>query len=288
MPSYFLHYPRLVTESSVEVLNGTLRTLDFETFETLEDDWAKQSYFEATKPVFWIRTGDDVGRATTAESGDSAEDPFAPARADAMLIYNALLAVTGELYPDPRLSMEYFRNDDAWRRRIGPFERTWLLNARGLEPTAEETLLSVAALAEDWHEHGFRYDDRVFSPLRGLASLASTFMSPALGMLPLIVSLEGFLLPTKVEGIARSMADAIRRLLADSASEDIAGFMRDVYQIRSELLHGRTFPAEDLSAICGALQQLTGSVVIAAAGEMMKRPTELPDFEALQKEWLAK
>lgn len=287
MPSYFLHYPRLVTESSVEVLNGTLRTLDFETFEKLEDDWARKSYFEATKPVFWIRTGDDVGRVTSTESGGE-EDPFAPARADAMLIYNALLAVTGELYPDPRLSMEYFRSDDAWQRRVGPFERTWLLNGRGFEPISEETLLSVAALAENWHEHGFRFDDRVFSPLRGLASLASTFMSPALGMLPLIVSLEGFLLPAKVEGIARHMAAVIKQLLPDSASEDIADFMRDVYEIRSELLHGRTFPAEDISVISGTLQQLTGSVVIAAAGEMMKRTLAPQDFDALQKEWLPK
>jgi hypothetical protein len=288
--SYFLHYPRLVTDHSVEVLNGTLRTLDFETFKKLDDDWARQSYFEQTQPVFWIRTGDDDARVTAPESGpEIEEDPFAATRDDAMLIYNALLAVTGQLYPDPRLSMEYFlHGEGAWRRRVGPFERTWLLNGGGLDPTAEEDLHSIAALAEDWHKHGFRHDDLVFSPLRGLASLASTFMDAALGMLPLIVSLEGFLLPAKVDGIARHMAAVIKHLLADTAPVDLDEFMRAVYRARSSVVHGEQIPGEEISEICYRLQQLTGAVVIAAAGEMMKRQLDSQKFDTLRKEWIPK
>ena len=289
MPSYFLHYPRLVTDSSVEVLNGTLRTLDFETFEKLEDDWAKKSYFEATKPVFWIRTGDDVARVTETESGPEMEDNALDAtRDDALLIYNALLAVTGQLYPDPRLSMEYFTHGPAVSRRVGPFERTWLLNGGGLEPTTEEDLRAVAALADEWHSHAFRHDDVVFSPLRGLASLASTFMTPALGMLPLIVSLEGFLLPAKVEGIAGHMANVIKHLLADKTPDDIDQFMRAVYRARSAVVHGGEIPSEELSEICQRVQRLTGAVVIAAAGELMKRKLDAKEFDTLRKEWLPK
>jgi hypothetical protein len=285
--TYFLHYPRLVTDSSVEVLNGTLRTLDFETFEKLEDDWARKSYFESTKPVFWIRKGDDVARVTETESGPEMDDDALDAtRDDAMLIYNALLAVTGQLYPDPRLSMEYFLHGQAVSRRVGPFERTWLLNGGGLEPTSQETLRSAANLAEAWHQHGLRHTDVVFSPLRGLASLASTFMNPALGMLPLVVSLEGFLLPARVEGIARRMAEVIKHLLADTTPDDIEEFMRAVYRARSSVVHGGEIPREEISEICLRLQQLTGAVVIAAAGEMIKRQLDPQKFETLRKEWL--
>jgi|GEM_PF-5979697 len=287
--SFFLHFPRLVTDSSVAVLNGTLRTLDFETFEKLEDDWARKSYFEETKPVFWIRTGDDIARVTVTESGpEMDENALDGTRDDAMLVYNALLAVTGQLYPDPRLSMEYFLHGQSVSRRVGPFERTWLLNGGGLEPTSQETLRPVAALAEAWHQHDFRHTDVVFSPLRGLASLASTFMDPALGMLPLVVSLEGFLLPTKVDGIARHMADVIKHLLADAAPDDIDEFMRAVYRARSSVVHGGEMPREEISEICLHLQQLTGAVVIAAAGEMMKRQLDSQKFDTLRKEWLPK
>jgi hypothetical protein len=283
--SFFLHYPRLVTDGSVEVLNGTLRTLDFETFLTLEDDWARESYFKRTRPVFWIRTGEEVGRLHTTASDD---DPFAATRDDAMLIYNGLLAVTGELYPDPRLSMEYvLSGTGAWSRRVGSFERTWLLNGGGLEPTPQEVLDSVAALAKDWHSYGFRHDDVVFSPLRGLASVASTFMEMALGMLPLIVSLEGFLLYKKVDGIAQHMAQAIKHLLGDAVPVDIEDFMRGVYKVRSELIHDAEIPSEDIAAICGALRQLTGSVVIAAAEQMMQRQIPSEKFDELRQEWLS-
>jgi len=36
------------------------------------------------------------------------------------------------------------------------------------------------------------------------------------------------------------------------------------------------------------LQQLTGAVVIAAAGEMMKRQLDPQKFETLRREWLPK
>lgn len=287
--SYFLHYPRLVTDCSIEVLNGTLRTLDFETFEKLEDDWARQRYFERTKPVFWIRTGDDVARVTVTQTGQEMdEDALDGTREQGLLIYNALLAVTGQLYPDPRLSMEYFLYGEQYSRRVGPFERTWLLNGGGFEPVTEENLRAVAALAEAWHKHGFHSNDFVFSPLRGLASLASTFMTPALGMLPLVVSLEGFLLPVKVEGIARHMSAAIKHLLADAAPADVEEFMRAVYRARSAVVHGEEIPREEVARICGRLEQLTGAVVIAAAAEMMKRQLNSQAFDTLRKEWLPK
>lgn len=286
--TFFLHYPRLVTDGSVEVLNGTLRTLDFATFEKLEDDWARKSYFESTKPVFWIRTGDDLARMTETENGSEDENALDATRDDAMLIYNALLTVTGQLYPDPRLSMEYFLHGEAVSRRVGPFERTWLLNGGGLEPTTDETLRLVADLADAWRQHGFRHDDVVFSPLRGLASLASTFMNPALGMLPLVVSLEGYLLPAKVEGIARHMADVVKHLLAEATPGDIEEFMRAVYRARSSVVHGGEVPREEILEICIRLQELTGTVVIAAAGQMMKRQFDSQKFDTLRKEWLPK
>jgi hypothetical protein len=284
--SYFLHYPRLVvTNNSVEVLSGTLRTLDLETFERLDSDWARPSYFERTRPVFWIRSG-DIRPTVTDENVDTEDDGFDATREAGMLIYNALLAVTACLYPDPRLSVEYTLHGEAVSRRLGVFERTWLLNSGGLEPVTNENLHSIASLAEEWHRHGFRYNDLVFSPLRGLASLASTFMEPALGMLPLIVSLEGFLLPAKVQGIARQMAAVIKHLLGDTVPDDIEEFMRAVYHARSRVVHGEEIPSEETSAICDRLQRLTSVVVIAAAREMMNRQLESHNFDVLRKEWM--
>src|SRR5688572_4277567 len=288
MRRYLLHYPRLVlSDTSIEVLGGTLKTLDFATFEELDRDWARETYFERTRPAFWIIDGDPSDAGATADPADANDDDdFAPTRRTAMLIYNALLAVTGGLYPDPRLSMEYHSYGQGVSRRVGPFERTWLLNGGGLEPITDEELGSLGVLAEKWHEHGFRYDDFVFSPLRGLASLASTFINPVLGMLPLIVSLEGFLIPGRVKGIAQHMAVVIKHLLGEAVPEDIEEFIRAVYKARSRVVHGEQIPVEKISEICDRLQQLTGAVVIAAAREMMNRKLDSQNFDTLRKEWM--
>lgn len=288
MRRYLLHYPRLVlSNTSIEVLGGTLKTLDFATFEELDRDWARETYFERTRPAFWIRAGDPSDAGATADPADANDDDdFAPTRRTAMLIYNALLAVTGGLYPDPRLSMEYHSYDQGVSRRVGPFERTWLLNGGGLDPITDEELGSIGVLAEKWHEHGFRYDDFVFSPLRGLASLASTFINPVLGMLPLIVSLEGFLIPGRVKGIAQHMAVVIKHLLGEAVPEDIEEFIRAVYKARSRVVHGEQIPGEKISEICDRLQRLTGAVVIAAAREMMDRKLDSQNFDTLRKEWM--
>jgi len=282
--SFFLHYPRLVTDGSVEVLNGALRTLDFETFEKLDRDWARQRYFEETRPVFWIRP-DDFTASTETKAANSINDGFAVMSADGMLIYNALLAVTSRLYPDPGLSVQYRLDGGGVSRRLGAFDRTWLLNSGGLDPVTDEELRSIATLAEDWRRHGFRHDDLVFSPLRGLASLASTFSEPALGMLPLIVSLEGFLLPTKVTGIAVNMGRAIKQLLGAAAPRDVEEFMRAVYHARSAMVHGEEIQDEVTATIRERLRELTSAVVLAAAREMMKRQLASKDFEVLRKEW---
>lgn len=269
----------------MEVLSGTLKRLDFETFANLDRDWARQTYFERTQPVFWIRTGDDIVRPAATDGVVEADDGLAHLRDDAMLIYNALLAITGQLYPDPRLSVEYLSGGGV-SRRIGVFERTWLLNGGGFTPRTDEDLRAVASLAESWHKHGFRHNDLLFSPLRGLASLAATFADPALGMLPLIVSLEGFLIPVNVKGIARHMTAALKHVLGDTTPDDIEEFIRAVYSARSSLIHGRQIPGEETAGICDRLQQLTGAVVIAAAGEMMKRQLEPNTFDLLRKEWM--
>jgi hypothetical protein len=284
LESYFLHYPRVVTEHSVAVLNGTLRTLDFETFEKLDRDWARKNYFEQTQPVFWIRTG-DLPRGTETDGAKQIQDVFAAKREDGMLIYNALLAVTSSPYPDPRLSVQYLLKGEGVSRLVGVFERTWLLNRRALAPLADEQLRAIATLAEEWQQHGFRYDDVVFSPLRGLASLASTFTERALGMLPLIVSLEGFLLPLNVTGIAAHMATVIKRLLGNAAPDDIDTFMRAVYDARSKVVHGEEIPDEETAKIFDQLLRLTSAVVIAATREMMQRQLASDDFDLLRKEW---
>jgi len=60
------------------VLGGTLEMPSFARFEALDPDWARQSYYEQTQPVFWVSEGPaDAGTALQA----------------GMLIFNALLVL---------------------------------------------------------------------------------------------------------------------------------------------------------------------------------------------------
>lgn len=271
-PVTYVHFPRLVLpDTSVAVLGGTLQMPGFAKFESLDPDWARQSYYERTQPAFWVIEG-------IAEP--------AAALQEGMLIFNALLGVTGDLYPDPRLSMTYTVHGATTARRVGAYDRTWLLNGEGFQPIARDNLDRLAALAQEWHAYGFRYDHPVFSPLRGLASMASTFLDPGSGVLPLVASLEGFLIPARTQGIARKMAAVIRGLLREATPEPIDDIMRAVYRVRSSVVHGERVPSPDAGAVCGTLQILTGQIVVAAAREMARLKLDPQDLEGLRKTWI--
>lgn len=287
----YLHYPRLVVaDASVEVLGETIRSLSFREFERLDGDWARQSKFEGTQPVFWVRSESRV-HAKAAVPALADDGRYELVYRDGLLIYNALLVVTGRPYPDPRLSMLYIAEslpDDQMRhiwRWAGVFDRTWLLNRGGLNPETPRRLNSIRALVGEWETYGMKYDDPVFSPLRALASFSANSDVPIFGLLALVISLEGFLVPEDVKGIGEQIAKRVRQLLEGTAPPEIDEFMRQVYRARSRILHGEMVTEEEASRLCRRLFSLTARIVGAAASQIIRCGLRSDDLDGLRRGW---
>jgi len=209
----YFHFPRVVIPNHGRaLLGGRLRTLSREEFTRLDQDYSTNYFSQENATVWEFMHDTDVD--TTDSLGE--DEPLRTA----MLLYNALLAVTAGEFPDPRLSIRYTVVGESCTRTIGIFDRTTILDRKRGTRVSAKDLKSVAAQAESWQAHGLKHSDLVFAPLRGLSATATT-TGDTVFQVAVVVALEGWLLPKPIRGIAHAMAERARALLGDAAPDDL-------------------------------------------------------------------
>jgi hypothetical protein len=253
---FFAHLPGVAFDGgTIAYLNGQIGQIPFKKFEDIEDDWAHESRFNANKPVFWS------GHITATLA-----DGVAPVSNNAMLFFLALIAHTGRIAPDPRLSMIYLHNakSGAARRSVGPCHRNLVLHGNALLPFDAAELAAAAEIATGWSNYGLGSDNAVFRPLVILGSSAFSEPHPIIGLLPLMITLEGLLVGRPVTGVATHMATTIRMFCAADLRAEPTAVLRKAYEYRSRLIHGRRITdVKDASAVFATIRALAGAVIIA-------------------------
>jgi hypothetical protein len=286
--TFFIHYPRLtVPAEGIDILGGRLEAFRFEDFERLDQDWAHQSSFQLTEPTIWRRAFSRDAPSIPEGMSEPAlvatlkalsnphafsEGPWKQACDLSLLIYYAFLTNIPMFLPDPRLSMAYSREGALVSRRIGPYERTFLLDRTILRRVEKDELMAVAAMANQWHTGNLIPSAKVFGPLRCLSLLGSNALKPVFGVAPLVVSLEGYLLGRKVDGgIANAICRQIRNLVGNAAPQTLDDDVRRIYAWRSDILHGRKIADSNLEELFWRLWTLTGTVVRHAIQQVLDK-----------------
>lgn len=282
--TYYVHYPKLVVPpEGVDVLGGRFEPFKFEDFKRLDPDWAHRPFFESTQPTIWRRRFSD---GEPSSQGDFLEaEQWRRVQDLSLLIYYALLVQVPVLLPDPRMSISYSRSGEAVSRRIGPYERTLILNGQRTKRIEAAELVAVAATAEKWANGQLLPRLKVFGPLRCLSLLGSETLSPVLGVTPLVVSLEGYLLGRKVEGgIAAALSREIRSLLGAAAPETLDHDVRRIYAWRSDVLHGRKISDSNLEELFWRLWSLTTAIVRYALQRFLEQESGGDELTAIRSQ----
>ncbi len=245
--TFYMHFPLLHINTEYQLLGGILAPFLFSEFEKLDRDWATSNYFNRSYPTVWKINSIENNMNKCTELG--------------MLIYNAILATTGHKYPNPLNSMIYYYSPPNVHRRCGCYDRTYLLNGNHLDILSNDELMRIKELSEKWAGYGLTHEDAVFLPLKALSLTASGSLSPILAALPIVVSLEGYLLEDETKGISKELAKSARFILGDSYPLDIEQLFRVFYAWRSEIIHGR-FPSERYTKHYASLQRIVADIVI--------------------------
>lgn len=272
------HLPGLAHagEESVAALDGCIARLTFEEFEQLEDDWAHENYFDQHTTVW---------RAQLPAQND-VDQPVLIGRESARLIQLAASAVCEKPLPDPSLSMLYCLMETelgrGYRKAIGPYERTWLLSQRAIAAPEPGQWQEIAALAQEWRAGGLSAESAVFMPLQAYGSVVATLASqPALMTMPVVVALEGLFAPGKAHGIAQRITANVARVLPDAP--DLEQRVKDLYAIRSDIIHGRPFDAEQAGAALATAGWLACRATRALASAMAQAKSR--DLRAIYGGW---
>lgn len=268
--AYFAHFPLLVVTEPCDALGGVFIPLPHEHFKTLDRDWAAKAYFERTRVVVWKKSVSlhayplfdtdkllsDRPNATPEELKNELiesilkrENLLKPiwnsCQADVRLLYAGILVQTLEPYPDPLCSASYLKHEEDISRRFGIRERTSLINGVMGPEIPKGIISSVGALASAWKTAGLTWEDQAFSLLRALAFVFTHDIPIHLSALPIVVALEGLLLPIKTRGIANAITRAARDLLGPTAPADLNSLISDIYDWRSDIIHGRFLTPTD-------------------------------------------
>ncbi|TPQ31042.1 hypothetical protein C2U70_25120 [Bradyrhizobium guangdongense] len=238
----------------VSTLGGEVRRFLFEEFERVDSDWARKRYFVEGTAV-WTTDGSAADRDRDDDLVDCAE-----------LLRLAATAVLEAPLASPRLTIRYFASDNkSVTRVVGPFERTLLLSDRTVATADQETLRRIGALADSWHEMGYRADHPVFSALDAFGAVYSSFHGQTeLQVLPTMVALEGIFVPWGEGSIAKRMISALSPLL--SSEKALTQLVRRLYDLRSDLIHGRRVKVEGGELVAGA-----GTIACRATLALMDR-----------------
>jgi hypothetical protein len=256
----YAHLPGLAgLESSVEFNGGQVGLISYETYLRLDVDRANQLHFEHNKPVFWQAAAPAAFCSSLTESTRYASDI-------AQLFFLALIAGTGRIIPDPQLSICYAHSEGlGLESMIGPAGRNLILHGNVLPPFDSSQLVQAAKIAESWLGFGLSPQSSIFDCLRAWGGSAYVEPHPIVGLLPLMVALEGLLVGRQVQGIVKHMLKAVGKLCGPEISERYSGIIYKAYDCRSRLVHGRKISdVTDASLVFEELRRLTGTIVRAA------------------------
>ncbi len=251
---YHLPMLAIADSASAPALEGIVRRFRFDEFAEVDPDWAHGNYFVESSAV-WVVQG---------SVGDVDRDGELLMLAD--LIRLAAIALLEAPLASPRLSIRYFGlGEDARARKIGPFERTLLLQDRSVAVADGETLRQIGALAGEWHAAGYHADHPAFAALDAFGAVYTSLSTrPELAMLPPMIALEGIFAPANAGGIAKRLANALAKLFpSDAALPDL---VRELYDVRSDIIHGRPL-RDDVTKASSAV----GVLACRATRALMKR-----------------
>jgi hypothetical protein len=230
------HLPMLAIAdgASAPALEGIVRGFRLDEFAEVDSDWAHGNYFVKSSAV-WVLEG---------SARDIDRDGELVTLAD--LIRLAAIALLEAPLASPRLSIRYFGlGDDARSRLVGPFERTLLLQEHSVATAGREALDRIGTLAGRWQKAGYYADHPAFAALDAFGAVYTSLRAwPELAMMPPMVALEGIFAPENAPDIAKRMASALAKLLSSDAA--IPKLVQRLYNIRSDIIHGR--PLDDAAA----------------------------------------
>jgi hypothetical protein len=284
LQDFYAHIPLLqLSEECFSLLGGNLRYLSIEEFEELDEDWANKRYFDRTKPVFWHYNFESEERLTYDRN-----DFLLEAKEKVMLIHNALvLSQVTENWPNPTFSMIYLKEKGGFLyRESGLFHRTYILNGRKTPPLTNEQLVFIKNLAETWHERGLSFKDDIFLLIHAISSVSSGNLPLDSSILPLVVALEGFLIDTRVEGIAKEITKRINLLFQKSGFNtklDVERIVKQSYSWRSKIIHGKRPDNSRFINPVTELLSLLGELTIAALQRMNAVDIPTKELTSFQK-----
>jgi hypothetical protein len=259
------------------MLGGTLIRLSPSDFQQLDPDWAIASRPNSSPVVFKIRVEDpgpsfnfkvagtkQAIRALLHHRMRQMEEVSQQGLNTAMLIYYCILAVTADEYPDPRIGSYYVRRGDEVNSWGGILGGNTYLNLDRCPVLGAETVSKIARTAALWQAKGLAHSNPVFGPLRALSLSRSASLSKESATLTLVVALEGYVLGMKTVGIAAAIAKNCRKLLGSTAPANIESLVKEVYALRSDIVHGRSQDSALTSRTYKGFRRLAADVVLAA------------------------
>jgi hypothetical protein len=261
-------------EDPFDFRGGKIGLLSFRTFSELDRDWANSIRFSANNPVFWSATvPHKFGKAFKAQ-----DKPLSFAADTAQFFFLSLIATTGRIIPDPRLSVSYaYAKGVGVSRRIGPAGRNLILHGNVLPPFDSAQLPRAATLAEEWIQFGLIPSSPIFRCLRSWGGTALAEPHPIVGLLPLTVALEGLLVGRPVRGVVRNMLNTIDIFCEPQIRQQYEPLLYKAYEYRSRLLHGRRITdVTDASLVFEQLRMLAGIFTIAIV-ENARRGSVTPE-----------
>ncbi|MED4225631.1 hypothetical protein [Neobacillus cucumis] len=284
LKDFYAHIPILqLPVESYSILGGRLRHLTLEEFEALDSDWAHENQFADTNPVFWHYDFDFAGRISNDRN-----EFFSEAKDKVMLIHNALILMNvTEYWPNPHFSMRYLREKNGLlERKIGLFHRTYILNRKRGTPLTNEQLEFIKNSVESWYDRRLSYQDHIFILIHAISSVTSGNLPSNSSILPLVVALEGFLIDSKVDGIAKEITRRIMLLFQKTAFKskvDVERIVKQSYSWRSNLIHGKSPDTLRFNNPVTELLCLLGEITIAALHRVTAIGISTKELTSFQK-----
>lgn len=252
-----IHLPEVSILSPFQLHVYEITHLPFETFCELDEDWAEESYYEKANPVFAIR------RDLECEPSDKVRQNMI------MLIYYSILLGSGDEYPNPMLSVTYFRNEGHWASsHIGAADRSFILHNSHEDNISNLQASHIQEIYTLFQKTMVQWDSPIFLLLNVLGNIYSQNVSKQYAALPLMVALETYLIGTEPNGkIISRMIDAV----SDKLNIDASSFIREIYSWRSDIIHGRKTKFTNADRAFLKLKDLSYALTIQALREKLNK-----------------
>lgn len=232
----YIHVPNIGLENNSEfdILGGTLRSISYKEWESLDSEAAHNAKlaYEKTRPVFFVCEDKQL------------DGQFANAESAANAFYIALLLETAAAIPNPATSIAYSKRLGSIRRSIGVLDRSAILhgpvklrvNANIIESALGKVhLISGGSAILDLNE--------VRQIMRILSSTSLDDFEHIDGIVFCVMALESLLLKDVFKAITSTFVSRGINLLDnnDSENEELSSDLATAYSLRSDALHGRNW-----------------------------------------------